>query len=231
VAKHPGKRVTFGYGTHNDLFAADIECDYAGVRFRLNGRTDVTIPLLGKHTAVNALAAIAVARHMGLSDEQIMQGLATAHGPDMRLQLQNLRGITFLNDAYNANPASMKSAIETLLALQTGGRRIAILADMREMGDASEALHREMGRFAGPLPLDLLICVGTQAALIADSAREAGYPADQILRYEDTIAAATDVPHQLRLGDFVLLKGSRAMQLEQIPRSLGTPDLFRRAAS
>jgi UDP-N-acetylmuramoyl-tripeptide--D-alanyl-D-alanine ligase len=231
VANYPGKRVTFGRGSHNDLFAADIECDYAGVHFKLNGRTDVAIPLLGKHTAVNSLAAIAVARHLGLSDEEIVQGLATAHGPDMRLQLQNLRGITFLNDAYNANPASMKAAIETLLALQTGGRRIAVLADMREMGDASDELHREMGRYVGPLPLDLLICVGPQANLIAESAKEAGFPADQVSCYANTIAAATDVPHLLRLGDFVLLKGSRAMMLEQIPKSLGTPDLFRRAAS
>ena len=231
VATHPGKRVTFGLGAHNDLFATDIECDYAGVHFKLNGRTDVAIPLLGKHTAVNSLAAFAVARHLGLGDDEIIQGLAKAHGPDMRLQLQNLRGITFLNDAYNANPASMKAAIETLLALQTGGRRIAVLADMREMGDSSDALHREMGTFVGPLPLDLLICVGPQARLIAESAKEAGFPEDQLLHYDDTIAAATDVPHELRLGDFVLLKGSRAMQLELIPKSLGTPDLFRRAAS
>jgi UDP-N-acetylmuramoyl-tripeptide--D-alanyl-D-alanine ligase len=125
----------------------------------------------------------------------------------------------------------MKAAIETLLSLQAGGRRIAVLADMREMGQAADELHREMGRFVAPLPLDLLICVGPQAELIAQSARAAGFPDDQVLHYPDTIAAATDVPHQLRLGDFVLLKGSRAMQLEQIPRSLGMPELFRRAAS
>ena len=231
VSKYAGKQVTFGFGRDNDIFATDIECDYAGVHFKLNGKRDVAIPLLGKHTAVNSLAAFAVARHLGLNDDEIIEGLARAHGPDMRLQLQNLRGITFLNDAYNANPASMKAAVETLLALQTGGRRIAVLADMREMGDASDELHREMGRFVGPLPLDLLICVGEQASLIAETAKAEGFPDDQILRYDDTLAAAAHVPHQLRLGDFVLLKGSRAMQLELISKSLGHPDLFRRAAS
>ena len=231
VSNYAGRHVTFGFGRDNDIFATDIECDYAGVHFKLNGKRDVAIPLLGKHTAVNSLAAFAVARHLGLTDDEVIEGLARAHGPDMRLQLQNLRGITFLNDAYNANPASMKAAVETLLALQTGGRRIAVLADMREMGDASDELHREMGRFVGPLPLDLLICVGEQAALIADTAKAEGFPEDQILYYDDTLAAATHVPHQLRLGDFVLLKGSRAMQLELISKSLGHPDLFRRAAS
>jgi UDP-N-acetylmuramoyl-tripeptide--D-alanyl-D-alanine ligase len=230
VSPYPGKRITFGYNPTNDLHAANITCDYRGVRFRLNGRREVFVPLLGRHTACNALAAIAVARRLGLTEDEIVESLAMAHGPDMRLQIQCIRGITVLNDAYNANPASMQAAIDTLCLLETAGRRIAILGDMRELGEATDRLHREMGRSVVNFPLDELICVGEQAALIAESAKQAGFPAGRITHYSDTARAALAIPSRLSGGDLVLLKGSRYMRLETIAQSLGVYDTLKAAS-
>lgn len=109
VSHYQGKRLTFGFGDHNDLFAADVQCDDTGVRFMLNGNREVFVPLLGRHTAANALAAIAVGRRLGLPEEAIFEGLRHATGPDMRLQLKAVHDIHILNDAYNANPNSMRA--------------------------------------------------------------------------------------------------------------------------
>lgn len=93
VNEYQGKRLTFGFRETNDLFATDVQCSQKGVTFRLNNsRREVYIPLLGRHTACNALAAIAVARRLGVPEEAIFEGLSTAKGPDMRLQLQPIRG-------------------------------------------------------------------------------------------------------------------------------------------
>jgi UDP-N-acetylmuramoyl-tripeptide--D-alanyl-D-alanine ligase len=162
VGDYKGKRITFGFNQTNDLFATDIQCDAAGTRFKLNGRTPIFVPLLGRHTAANALAAIAVGKRLRLGDEEIAAGLAVAQGPEMRLQLQQIGGITLLNDAYNANPPSMKAALETLKSLEPKGRRIAILGDMRELGPAGESLHRDVGTWAAAAGLDWLACVGPQ---------------------------------------------------------------------
>jgi UDP-N-acetylmuramoyl-tripeptide--D-alanyl-D-alanine ligase len=224
------RRVTFGLSWHNDLFAADIHCDLAGVDFRLNGGSEVRIPLLGEHVAVNALAAIAVARELGLSDEEIIAALADAHGPDMRLQLQRIGDVTVLNDAYNANPASMKAALKTLSKLDAPGRRIAVLGTMREMGEAAADLHREMGRFIPSCRLDLLVCVGDMAGLIAEEAVKAGFRSTDTHVFSTTAAAAASLPQWLAEGDLLLLKGSRLMKLETIAAALASPD-YRKVAS
>lgn len=230
VSAYPGKRITFGLKPTNDLFATDIACDFKGTRFHLNGRREVSIPLLGRHNASNALAAIAVARRFGLSEDEIIGSLAIAHGPDMRLQIQRVRSVTLLNDAYNANPASMQAAIDTLCLLENDGRRVAVLADMRELGEASDRLHREMGQFVATQPLDELICVGEQAALIAESARHAGFPAECITHYPDTAHAAAAISSHLLPGDLVLLKGSRSLRLETVAQALGAFETMRAAS-
>ncbi|MGA2496215.1 MAG: UDP-N-acetylmuramoyl-tripeptide--D-alanyl-D-alanine ligase [Tepidisphaeraceae bacterium] len=216
VAAYPGRRVTFGTQQTNDLYSTNIHCDFDGVEFLLNGETSVYLPLLGKHTAINSLAAIAVARHFGLSDEEIVEALAIAHGPEMRLQLLRLGGVTIVNDAYNANPASMQAAIETLAALPCHGRRIAILGDMRELGDKSDEAHRRMGVFVVASSLDLLICVGEKAALIAAASRDGGFAPEWILKYPDAPAAAAAISSIISPGDLVLVKGSNVMKLGQI---------------
>ncbi len=220
VAHYPGKVVTFGFGQHNDLFASDVQCTARGVTFKLNGTRDVFVPMLGKHTAANALAAIAVGRRMRVSEEAIIEALATAEGPDMRLQLDDVNGIKLLNDAYNANPNSMRAALETVAALPTMGRRIAVLGDMRELGKSSDRYHREIGEFAATCKLDMLICVGPTAVLIADAAHKSGMSAKVISTFADAPAAAPMIRKWTKKDDLVLLKGSRGIQLEFIARAL-----------
>ena len=103
VQEYPGKRITFGFKETNDLFASDIHCDDTGTHFSLNNsRREVFVPMLGRHSACNALAAIAVGRKMGLNEDDIIESLGVARGPEMRLQWQPAGSVRLLNDAYNA---------------------------------------------------------------------------------------------------------------------------------
>lgn len=230
-----GRKLTFGFNTTNDLFATDVLTDASGCRFTINGnpKQRFFVPMLGRHSAANALAAIAVARRLGLDEEAIALGLARVEGPDMRLQLQASGDVTVLNDAYNANPASMKAALETAAHLPTTGRRFAVLADMLELGKSSERFHREIGEFAGTCKFDALICVGPQSKLIMEAAVTSGMDADRVSHYADSVQAAADVPRWLDAGDLVLLKGSRGMRLERVANAIAdfrAPDLTRWSA-
>jgi UDP-N-acetylmuramoyl-tripeptide--D-alanyl-D-alanine ligase len=230
-----GRKLTFGFSKTNQLFATDVVADATGCHFNLNGnpKQRFFVPMLGKHSACNALAAIAVARRLGLSEAEIAAGLSRAEGPDMRLQLQTSGEVTVLNDAYNANPASMKAALETASQLTTRGRRIAVVGDMLELGRSSDRFHREIGEFAATCKFDLLICVGVQAKLILESAIAMGMDSACVRHFVDSTAAAAAAPQWLGSGDLVLLKGSRGMKLERIAQAIETfraPDVTRKSA-
>lgn len=210
VENFVGTKITFGLGEHNDLQPIGMRCLADGVRFRLRnlrpierraGLSDmrhtstdsqrdrlvseeIYIPQMGRHTAVNALAAIAVARYLGIDDGKILEGFATAIGPEMRLQLQAAGTVKILNDAYNANPHSMHAALETLRDMETPGRRVAVLGDMKELGTATDRYHHEIGLFAATCGIDHLICVGEKAQLIADAAIQAGLMPGQVERFK-----------------------------------------------
>jgi UDP-N-acetylmuramoyl-tripeptide--D-alanyl-D-alanine ligase len=236
VAPYPAKKLKFGFrlDVKNDLFATHVETLDNGVRFNLNNsKRSVFVPMLGRHTASNALAAIAVARSLRLSEEEIIQNLSVAHGPEMRLQRSDVAGVTVLNDAYNANPHSMKAAHETLAALTPKHRRVAILGAMRELGESSDRYHKEIGEFAAGCKLDLLVCVGKQANLIAESAERSAMPIGSICKFVDSQEAARGVLKILREGDLVLLKASRGMRLERVAEAIAhsEPKFFRKAAS
>ena len=222
VQNYPGKRITFGFKETNDLFASDIRCDESGTRFSLNNsRREVFVPMLGRHSACNALAAIAVARKMGVAEDLIIESLEITRGPEMRLQWQPAGNVRVLNDAYNANPNSMRAAIETAAALPRISRRIAILGDMKELGRASDRYHREIGQLvASTGAFDLLVCVGAQAKLIADAAISENFPSEAVALYEDALSASISVPSILRDEDLVLLKASRSIHLEEIAKAI-----------
>ena len=221
LAHFRGDCVTFGLSPANEIWASKIKCDWNGVHFTIQpAGVEAFVPLLGSHTAANALAAIAVGRVMGLSDQHIVRSLTTAAGPDMRLQRMEAGGVRILNDAYNANPASMKAAIETLAALPAGGRKIAFLGEMRELGTSSVQCHREVGRFvAEKCSPDMLICVGPAAMVIASEAVKSGMASNRVAHFPDA-ASAQAMASRLMPGDLVLLKASRAVGLEVIAKAI-----------
>jgi UDP-N-acetylmuramoyl-tripeptide--D-alanyl-D-alanine ligase len=124
----------------------------------------------------------------------------------------------------------MQAALKTLLELPTTGRRVAILGDMRELGDSADRLHQEMGQFLATCDIDLLICVGEKSGLIASQATSNGFAPEKIIHYPTTAMATVSISHHIHQGDLVLLKGSRYMALEKLvaPISLLEP---RRVAS
>lgn len=221
VAGFRGDCITFGFKPGNEIWASKLKCDWTGTHFTIEpDGLEAFIPLLGRHTAANALAAVAVARTLGVSDKQIIRGLASATGPEMRLQRIEADGIRILNDAYNANPASMKAAIETLASLPAAGRKIAILGDMRELGDSSVQCHRDIGRFvAEKCSPDMLICIGPASQTILSEALKFGLASNRAVHFSDAASAAA-IASRLAPGDLVLLKASRAIGLETIAKSI-----------
>jgi len=224
VKEWPGRRLTFGFNNTNDIFATNIVCTTAGTEFSMNNRSQrVFVPMLGRHAAANALAAIAVARTLRLPEEAIIESLAHSDGPEMRLQLIAAGPIALLNDAYNANPSSVRAALETLAALDTTGRRVAILGEMRELGASSDRYHREIGALVATLgKIDRLMCVGEAARHIAEGAIGAGFPSGAVSQFIDAPAAADCAPAMLAAGDLVLLKASRSIQMERVAAAIET---------
>lgn len=213
VAGFRGKLIRFGLRDGNDLVARDVRVAADGTRFTLNGR-EVFVPMVGRHFALNALAAIAVARAFGLDDADAIAGLSKSTKPEMRLDLREANGVTVLDDAYNANPASMAAALDTLLAMP--GRRIAVLGEMREMGDHSERLHRELGALVASHAgeIEKLICVGPMGRWIAEAA------GGEATCFETSADAAAFVASIVRRGDVVLVKGSRGVRMERVVERL-----------
>ncbi len=165
----------------------------------------------GAHMIHNALLAIAAARMRGVRPDQIAARIHTAPRAPMRWQIIEQNGIRFINDAYNANPASMKAALETFAKTPARGRHVAVLGDMGELGDMSQELHRLVGAEAARLRPDLLLCIGPQAKQIANAAIDAGFPPSSLIHYPEI---PPEIP--VRSGDLVLLKASRFMKLERL---------------
>lgn len=222
VKEYPGKRVTFGFKETNDLFATDIVCEENGVRFKLNGseNREVFVPQLGKHTACNALAAIAVGRKLRVAEDLIIDNLARSDSAEMRLELWKMNNVSVLNDAYNANPNSMRAALETVLSLPHKGRRVAVLGDMLELGPSSERYHREIGDFAARCKFAAVAFVGEDAKWMAEAAEAAGMPREHIIRFPDSGTAAEHVREIVKDGDLVLVKASRGIKLEVVAKAL-----------
>lgn len=172
----------------------------------------------GVHQVVNALQAIAVARQFGVPWSAIVSRLADAPGAPMRWEVVPRDGIVWINDAYNANPISMAKSLETFAAMDAkGGRKVAVLGDMFELGDRAEAMHRAVGTQVAGSGVDGLVAVGSMSAKwMADAALKAGLPADRIQTAADALAARDLLKSLLKPGDHVLLKASHGMALERI---------------
>lgn len=218
------KVYTFGIENRSDIMARNIRMvSDKGIRFTLEVQNDksreIYFPLLGRYNIYNALAAVAVAFALGLELDLIERGLSSFKPLDLHMQLSNFyNDIKILNDSYNASPLSVKSALETLAEVAQNNRKIAILGDMLELGERTDFYHREIGKEVAKLSIDILITVGQGGKIIAQSSKEEGMAEERVFSFEknEKINLTKKLLNLIKPGNFVLLKGSREMKMEEI---------------
>lgn len=214
--------VTFGHGGA-DVFADQVEeLGLAGTRARLILGTDeveIELPLPGRHQLHNAMAAVAAARCLGAGPEAIAAGLKSVELPGRRMRIETIAGVTVVDDAYNANPASVRAALETAASLPRDGRLVAALGDMLELGPQGPDLHGEVGATAAMQGFDLLVAAGP---LMARAVEGAAMFRCEAIPVQDAAAAADLLVDRLEPGDLLLVKGSRSMRMERVIEALRT---------
>jgi UDP-N-acetylmuramoyl-tripeptide--D-alanyl-D-alanine ligase len=217
--------VTFGEGDTADVRAEGVTLDDLGrARFTLRGEP-VALQLVGAHQVGNALAAAAIALECGMPAAEVAQGLSAAR-PVSRWRMEvtdRADGVTVINDAYNANPESMRAALKALASVARGSRARrtwAVLGEMAELGPDAAAEHDAIGRLAVRLDVARLVAVGAGARLIASGAALEGSWDGESTWVPDSDAAIALLRAELQPGDVVLVKASRAARLERIAQAL-----------
>lgn len=218
--------VSFGFSSKADVRAMDVKSDGRhGTIFRLLlpekvRHTIVHIRVQGEHNVTNALAAGAVGAVLGLPGAVIAQGLSRFRPAAMRSQVSVSRGVKLIIDCYNANPASMKAAVQLLAQTRGNRKKIAVLGDMLELGPSTRQMHEEVGEFVARQGIDQLVACGVLGRSLAKGARQAGLEQARILEARDARAAAAAVKAIVKAGDVVLIKASRGMRLELVADAL-----------
>ncbi len=215
-----------GQGGDFDFSAKCIRTTEHGTQFiavyQENGslkELPVELKVYGEHNVMNALAALAVAKKYGIGPETAAEGLRAYEPIAMRGQIKSKDGITWIDDTYNASPDSMKSGLQVLLSLEHGRRRVAVFADVMELGEQSERLHRSVGIYLAELEkegrkVDLLVTTGKEAAYIAEEAKKS--KSLSVVSLDSNAKVIDYLKKELRVGDVVLVKGSRGMKTDEI---------------
>lgn len=219
AGKTKAQVVYFGLGENCDYRGSDIVTSALGTTFtcteKKSGKSvSVRLQLIGEHNVYNALSAIAGAACYGVPLEDSVKALATARLTGSRQEIIYIGDITFINDAYNASPASMEAALKTLAEAKKAAhgavRTIAVLADMLELGAISEDAHRRVGRWAVENGVDYVLTYGPEAAYISEEVKKLG---GEGCHYADRQGAADKLRQLATAGDIILLKGSNSMQV------------------
>lgn len=217
----------YGLTPEADLWADDIRGEgMNGIRFRFHyrapGKTEtdslyVRVPLLGRHSVHTALRAAAVGLADGLSWEEIIAGMQSIPGQLRLVVVPGINDSTVIDDTYNASPDSMIAALNLLHDLdpENGGRRVAVLGDMLELGDYTSEGHKMVGRRAADV-VDLLVTVGELGRAIGEEAQDAGFSTDSLFMMDDAVQTVKLLAGILAPGDLVLVKGSRAVGMDSI---------------
>lgn len=203
-------------GESSDVRAGWIELGPEGTRFVLEAGGEsvpVDLPVPGRHMVSNALLAVAAGLACGLTPEECAEGLSRARTAGGRLSRRECRGVTFFDDTYNANPDSMVAALEFLRELDAGGRKIAVLGRMGELGGHAAEGYTKVGRTAASA-LDFLVTVGPETAGLASAARDSGL--ENVHAAESPEDAAGMLREIAAPGDLVLVKGSRSARMEGV---------------
>jgi UDP-N-acetylmuramoyl-tripeptide--D-alanyl-D-alanine ligase len=218
--------ITFGRGADADVRAADVRLDDLGrPGFALvtsEGSAPVQLRLFGAHNVSNALAAAALAGQLGMPVADVAAGLSAATARS-RWRMEVTRradGVTVINDAYNANPEALRAALEALAAMAAGRRAYAVLGYMTELGPAAREFHEQAGRWAAQAGVTGLIVVGREAAPMLAGAKSESSWHGELVAVPDAAAAVAAVGERARAGDVVLVKASRAVNLQQVALAL-----------
>lgn len=209
------KLMTYGID-RGQIRPEDLAFDAEGrASFRI-GRTKFRLNVPGRHNVYNALAAIAVGIHHRIPKARISEALAGFTASKNRLQVKRLAGLTVMDDCYNANPSSTRSALSTLGSFTTQGRRIAVLGDMLELGEHGERLHREVGNYLVEMGVDELFTFGSLSRHVNQAARDKGLPRARAHHFADFDFMCAELIKTVSAGDVVLVKASRGMRLERV---------------
>lgn len=216
------RRLSFGLAEGEVSATAIASLGKHGLGFTLvlpGARLPVRLRAFGRHNVANALAAAAAATALGVEPRLIKAGLENFTPYDKRFQLEEVDGVTLIDDSYNANPASMRAALVTLDEIRGDCRAIAVLGDMLELGEGSRQAHHELGVVAASC-VEQLYVMGKMAEAVAAGAREGGLAAGAVLvagSYGEIVASLRET---VTNGDFILVKGSRGMHMEKIAEEL-----------
>ncbi|WP_019909314.1 UDP-N-acetylmuramoyl-tripeptide--D-alanyl-D-alanine ligase [Paenibacillus sp. HW567] len=216
------KSFRFGLSPDNDDYPTGMMSHSGGMTFTssLHPELAFSLPLPGQHNVVNALAALAVARHYSVSEDNIKDGLSKLKLTGMRIEvMQAASGLILLNDAYNASPTSMRAAIDVLQSMKCGGSRIAVLGDMLELGPDEVRFHAEIGSYLNPAETDLVFTYGPLSAHIAEAA-SAQFGSERVFAFSDKGELTSALIGKCGPKDVVLFKASRGMRLEEVLHSL-----------
>jgi len=210
VDKSRVNMMTFGLDRSNSAFPENLKFDkYQRPEFTFDGKR-IRSAFPGVHNVYNLLASLAVGRIMGVSSSDASDAVNAYKPSDMRSEIVEANGVVFIVDCYNANPISMKYAIDILARIKATGRRIAVLGDMLELGPSSEKYHTEIGAYAKKSGIDTLFCIGNNAVAMSDSF---GKGAEH---FDDKLTLSEKLIEFIKKGDLVLFKASRGMALEDI---------------
>ena len=210
---HPGRSITFGFSDCAEVRAEAVESTPDGTRFRALG-IDFEASLAGRHSVMNLLAAIAVARLFGIPPGRLQEPIRTFTAGKMRGERFEHNGILIWNDSYNSNPEAAAAMIDVLRATPAR-RRFAVLGEMLELGRESEVLHQRLGRYAVEQGVDFVIGVRGWAQVVVDAARAAGLGSSQAIFFVDPAAAGEWLRGEAIAGDAILFKASRGVQVER----------------
>jgi len=222
VPKEGRKRVLYGLGRDCDYRAEDLHLEEGYPVFTaVHGDRSVRVRLqvMGSHMVSNAMAALAVADTYGLSMEKAALALGQFKGYKGRQQIFQWGGVTVIDDSYNASPVSMKAGLEVLASVKGEGRRIAVLADMKELGLEAVRFHEEIGAYIGEHPLDMVLLLGELASCIG-SGMDAARAVTPYIEMDRLAQVEEWLDEHIREGDCILFKGSNSMKLSEAVRHL-----------
>lgn len=204
-----------GESHRNNVRATSISAEPGRLRFRVDGRT-FEVPATGRHHLTAALAAIAIAREVGLENENISEGLRSFEPVAGRCRFESIGAWSVIDDTYNANPSSMEAACEVLRTWKGDAKKLLIAGDMLELGSRTVECHRELGRQAAGSDLDHLVVFGEQSEHVVRGARESGMDPHRMAQCETFDSLLTVLDCWADAGAVLLIKGSRGMRMERV---------------